>query len=226
MEVKKNPKVDLENKKGIYLEIGMIVALALCIVAFSVGQTKKTIEIVTVSGPEVEIELVDVTKTEEPKTQAPVKQSVKLITNMINVVKDDARIDDSEFSFADFTEEEIIVEEVEVKEEVVEEQVFVKVERMPSFAGGDLNTFRQWFGGEFKYPQIAMENGIQGTVVVKFVVEKDGRLTNVEFLQSPDPVFNDEVIRVLKKSPKWTPGYQGDKPVRVSYVLPIKLNLQ
>ena len=78
MEVKKNPKVDLENKKGIYLEIGMILSLALCIVAFSVGQTKKTIEIVTVSGPEVEVELMDITKTEEPKTQAPVKQSVKL----------------------------------------------------------------------------------------------------------------------------------------------------
>ncbi len=225
MEVKKNPKVDLENKKGIYLEIGMILSLALCIVAFSVGQTKKTIEIVAVTGPEVEVELVDITKTEEPKTQAPVKQSVKLITNMINVVKDTAIIED-EFSFADFTEEEIIVEEVEVKEEVVEEQVFVKVERMPSFAGGDLNTFRTWFGGEFKYPAIAAENGIQGRVVVKFVIEKDGKLTNIEFLQSPDPVFNEEVIRVLKKSPKWSPGYQQDRPVRVSYVLPIDIRLQ
>ena len=226
MEVKKNPKVDLQNRKGIFLEIGLIVSLALCIVAFSVGQSKKTIEIIEVSGPEVDVELVEVTKPEEPKTQAPVKQSVKLITNMINVVKDDARIDDSEFSFADFTEEEIIVEEVEVKEEVVEEQVFVKVERMPSFAGGDLNTFRQWFGGEFKYPQIAMENGIQGTVVVKFVVEKDGRLTNVEFLQSPDRVYEDEVTRVLKKSPKWTPGRQRDAVVRVRYILPINCTLQ
>jgi protein TonB len=225
MEVKKNPKVDLENKKGIYLEIGMILSLALCIVAFSIGQTKKTIEIVAVTGPEVEVELVDITKTEEPKTQAPVKQSVKLITNMINVVKDTAIIED-EFSFADFTEEEIIVEEVEVKEEVVEEQVFVKVERMPSFAGGDLNTFRTWFGGEFKYPAIAAENGIQGRVVVKFVIEKDGKLTNIEFLQSPDPVFNEEVIRVLKKSPKWSPGYQQDRPVRVTYVLPIDIRLQ
>ena len=133
--------------------------------------------------------------------------------------------EEDEFSFADFTEEEIIVEEVDVKEDG-EEQVFVKVERMPSFAGGDLNTFRMWFGGEFKYPAIAAENGIQGRLVVKFVIEKDGRLTNIEFLQSPDPVFNDEVIRVLKKSPKWTPGYQQDRPVRVSYVLPIDIRLQ
>jgi protein TonB len=61
---------------------------------------------------------------------------------------------------------------------------------------------------------------------VKFVVEKDGRLTNIEFLQSPDPVFEEEVIRVLKKSPKWTPGYQQGKPCRVSYVLPIDIRLQ
>ncbi|MBP3440048.1 MAG: TonB family protein [Tidjanibacter sp.] len=130
-----------------------------------------------------------------------------------------------EFTFKDFTEEDIIAENVEVKEHIVEEQIFVKVERMPSFMGGDLNTFRQWFGTEFKYPQEAMENGIQGIVVVKFVIEIDGSLSNVEFLQSPDPIFNDEVERVLMSSPKWRPGYQGDEPVRVRYVLPIKLNL-
>ena len=133
--------------------------------------------------------------------------------------------EEAEFTFADFTEEEIIVEEVDVKEDG-EEQVFVKVERMPSFAGGDLNTFRQWFGGEFKYPAEAAKNGIQGRVVVKFVIEKDGKLTNIEFLQSPDPVFNKEIVRVLKKSPKWTPGYQQDRPVRVSYVLPLDIRLQ
>ncbi len=155
---------------------------------------------------------------------APEKPAVNYITQMINVVKDTAIIED-EFGFADFTEEEIIVEEVEVEEEVVEEQVFVKVECMPSFAGGDLNTFRTWFGGEFKYPAIAAENGIQGRVVVRFVIEKDGRLTNIEFLQSPDPVFNEEVVRVLEKSPKWSPGYQQDRPVRVCYVFPIDVRL-
>ena len=70
MEVKKNPKVDLQNKKGIFLEIGLIIALAFCVVAFSLGQSKKSIEIIEVSGPEVEMDLVDITKPEEPKTQA------------------------------------------------------------------------------------------------------------------------------------------------------------
>lgn len=225
MEVKKNPKVDLQNRKGIFLEIGLIFSLALCLVAFSVGQSKKAIEIMEVSGAEVEVELIDVTKTEEPKPQAPVKQAVKLITNAINVVKNETVIEET-FEFAEFTEDEIIVEEIEVVEEIVEEPVFVKVEVMPSFMGGDLNTFRMWVAQEFKIPAIAAENGIQGKVVVQFVIEKDGRLSSIEFLQSPDRVYEDEVRRVLMKSPKWTPGRQRDAVVRVRYILPIDCRLQ
>ena len=225
MEVKKNPKVDLQNKKGIFLEIGLIFALALCIVAFSLGQSKKSIEIIEVSGPEVEVDLVDITKPEEPKTQAPVKQAVKLISDFIKVVKNDAKIE-TPIDFADFTEDEIIVEEIEVVEEVAEEAAFIKVEVMPSFMGGDLNTFRMWVAQEFKIPAIAAENGIQGKVVVQFVIEKDGRLSSIEFLQSPDRVYEDEVRRVLMKSPKWTPGRQRDAVVRVRYILPIDCRLQ
>ena len=225
MEVKKNPKVDLQNRKGIFLEIGLIFSLALCLVAISVGQSKKAIEIMEVSGAEVEVELIDVTKTEEPKPQAPVKQAVKLITNAINVVKNETVIEET-FEFAEFTEDEIIVEEIEVVEEIVEEPVFVKVEVMPSFMGGDLNTFRTWFSGEFKIPAIAAENGIQGRVEMKFVVEKDGSIGGIEFLQSPDKVYEDEARRVLMKSPRWTPGRQRDQLVRVFYILPIDCRLQ
>ncbi len=225
MEIKKNPKVDLENRKGIFLEVGMIIALAICIIALSVGQEKKTIEIMQISGPEIEMDLVDITKPEEPKPQAPVKQAVQLISDFIKVVKNDTKIDTT-FDFAEFTEDEIIVEEIEVEEEVQEEAPFLKVEVMPSFMGGDLNTFRAWVAQEFQIPAIAAENGIQGRVVVQFVIEKDGSLSNIEFLQSPDRVYEDEVTRVLKKSPKWTPGRQRDAVVRVRYILPINCTLQ
>ncbi|MBQ2248224.1 MAG: energy transducer TonB [Tidjanibacter sp.] len=226
MEVKKNPKVDLQNRKGIFLEIGLICSLAFCLVAFSVGQSKKTIEIIEVSGPEVEVELMDITKTEEPKTQAPVKQAVKLITDVLNVVKNETVIE-TEFDFEEYDEDEIVVAEIAVaEEEIVEEPAFVKVEVMPSFMGGDLNTFRTWFSGEFKIPAIAAENGIQGKVVMKFVIEKDGSVGGIEFLQSPDKVYEDEARRVLMKSPKWTPGRQRDQVVRVFYILPIDCRLQ
>lgn len=227
MEVKKNPKVDLQNRKGIFLEIGLIVSLALCIVAFSVGQTKKTIEIIEFSGPEVDVELVQVTKPEEPKPEAPVKQAVKLITNMINVVDNEAKIE-TNLEFLEFdSDEEIVIEEIEVEtEEIVEEPMFVKVEQMPTFMGGDINVFRAWFGQEFRIPAIAAENGIQGKLIIKFVVEKDGSIGTIEFLQSPDKVYEEEATRVLKKSPKWTPGRQRDQLVRVFYILPIDCVLQ
>lgn len=225
MEVKKSPKVDLQNKKGIFLEIGLIISLGVMILAFSVGQSKKTLELIEISGPEIEMDLVDITKPEPPKPQAAVKQAVVLISDVIKVVKNDAVIE-TEFDFAEFTEEEIIVEEIEVEEEIVEEAPFIKVEVMPSFMGGDINTFRQWVAGEFKIPAIAAENGIQGRLVVKFVIEKDGSLTNIEFLQSPDRVYEDEITRVLKKSPRWIPGRQRDAVVRVQYILPIDCRLQ
>ena len=105
------------------------------------------------------------------------------------------------------------------------ESAFVKVEVMPSFMGGDLNTFRNWFSGEFEIPAIAAENGVQGKVVMKFVIEKDGSVGDIEFLQSPDKVYEDEARRVLMKSPKWTPGRQRGQLVRVYYILPIECRL-
>lgn len=226
MEIKKNPKVDLNNKKGLFLEIGLIVSLGVCILAFSAGQRVKTIEVVESAGFDDQIEMVEITKVEPPKQQEPVKQAVQVITDMLNVVKNDTKIDTS-FDFVDFDEGEINVEPIEVQEEVIEEEnPFIKVEVMPSFMGGDLQTFRTWVLSEFKFPAIAAENGIQGKVIVQFVIEKDGRLTNIEFLTSPDRVFEEEARRVLMKSPKWTAGRQRDAAVRVKYILPIDCKLQ
>ncbi len=226
MEIKKNPKVDLNNKRGLFLEIGLIVSLGLCILAFSMGQKEKTVEVMINQGPEISMDLTDITKPEEQKPTEPVKQAVQVISDILNVVKNDTKIE-TDFNFAEFTEDEIDVKPIEVQqEEIQEETPFLKVEVMPSFQGGDLNTFRAWVASEFKIPAIAAENGIQGKVVVQFVIEKDGRLTNIEFLQSPDRVYEDEVRRVLSKSPRWTPGRQRDAVVRVRYVLPIDCRLQ
>ena len=99
-------------------------------------------------------------------------------------------------------------------------------EQMPTFQGGDLNTFRNWVQQNVRFPQIALENGIQGRVVVTFVIEKDGRLTNIEVLQTPDRSLSDEAVRVLSKSPKWSPGKQRNQPVRVKYTLPVDFRVQ
>ncbi|MCH5331136.1 MAG: energy transducer TonB [Alistipes sp.] len=135
--------------------------------------------------------------------------------------------------------EDIYKDEVILDEEIVEiirqdkkldepdeEGVFIKVEQMPSFQGGDLNTFCDWVQSNVKYPQVAQENGISGRVAISFVVEIDGSLSNLVVLQSPDSSLTDETIRVLKMSPKWKPGKQRNKAVRVRYTIPVYFRIQ
>ncbi len=111
-------------------------------------------------------------------------------------------------------------------EELVEEPIFVVVEDMPIFMGGDVNKFREWVQRSVKYPEIAVENGIQGKVYVMFVIEPDGTLTNVEILRGVDPVLDNEVLRVVNESPLWVPGKQNGKIVRVRFSIVVNFQLQ
>ena len=102
---------------------------------------------------------------------------------------------------------------------------YVKVEKMPTFMGGDLNVFRNWVQSKIQYPKEAMDKGVKGRVVCSFVVEKDGSLTDFDVLQSPDKSLGDEVVRILKTSPKWEPGEQRGEKVRVKYTVPIVFSI-
>ena len=115
----------------------------------------------------------------------------------------------------------VLLSTLTLSAQTFEEDIFVTADEMPTFQGGDLSEFCNWVYSNIKYPQEALENGIQGNVVVKFVVEKDGRLSNIQVLQSPDKSLSDAAIQVLQESPKWEPGKQRNKPVRITYTLPI-----
>ena len=131
---------------------------------------------------------------------------------------------------ADFTAydvESVTIQNVAVVDEVIDDDIpFVKVEQMPSFMGGDLMTFRSWAMKQVRYPQVAWENNITGRVLLSFVIEKDGSMSNIKILQTPDESLSNEAIRIMKLSPKWTPGMQRDQAVRVKYTLPIEFRLQ
>ncbi len=151
---------------------------------------------------------------------------MKVIADLLEVVTNDTKIETT-VEFTDFDEETEIIQQIEVEEEeIVDEQPFLIAETMPSFQGGDLNSFRNWVQREVKFPQIALENGISGRVILTFVIEKDGRLTNIQVLQTPDRSLSEEAIRVLNKSPKWSPGKQRGKTVRVKYTLPVEFRVQ
>jgi len=95
------------------------------------------------------------------------------------------------------------------------------VEKMPEFQGGDINTFRNWVQKQVVYPQIARENGISGRVVVRFIIEKDGQIGDIQVLSSPAECLSNEVIRIVRSSPRWEPGSADGEPVRVRYTLPV-----
>ena len=226
MGIKKTPKADLQNKRSLLLEIGLVVSLALVILAFWYTPKEHKIEKLDLQTAIVEEEITEITRQDQKPPEAPKKVEVKVIADLLQVVTNDTKIT-TEVDFAEFDDNTDFVQTVEVKEEVVEEdQPFLIAETMPSFQGGDLNTFRAWVQQNVRFPQIALENGIQGRVVLSFVIEKDGRLTNIQVLQTPDRSLSEEAIRVLSKSPKWSPGKQRNQAVRVKYTLPVDFRVQ
>ena len=226
MEIKKNPKVDVQNKRVLLLEIGLALSLLVVIGAFLYTPREYKIEQVEMVAAVVEEEITEITRQDQKPPEPPKRTEITVITDILNIVTNDEKIETS-VDFAEFAEDVEIIQQVAVEEEVIEDdQPFVKVEEMPSFQGGDLQTFRNWVQGKVRYPQIAQENNISGRVFLMFVVERDGTLTNIQVLQTPDSSLSDEAIRVLKTSPKWKPGKQRNQTVRVKYTLPIDFRIQ
>jgi len=108
----------------------------------------------------------------------------------------------------------------------IDDEIFVVVEDMPTFQGGDINKFREWVQRNVKYPDIAKENGIQGKVFVMFVVDDQGLVTQPEVLRGVDPSLDDEVLRVVSSSPSWSAGLQKGIPVKVRFSITVNFQLQ
>ena len=226
MEEKKSPKANLENKKLMFMQIGMIISLLVAWLAFEhKSYDKREIDPSLLNREVVvEEEMVEITKQEEPKPQ-PVEMPKQ--TTQLEIVQDDVEVEDIEIN-AEMDQNEVMEEyvapEIE-EEEVVEQEVFTIVEEMPGYPGGDAKMY-EYLGKNIKYPQIARESSIQGRVFVNFVVEPDGSVTNVEVLRGIGGGCDEEAMRVVKSMPKWKPGKQRGKVVRVSYTLPVVFKLQ
>ena len=221
MEIKKSRRADLENRRGIFLEIGLVIALAIVIGAFGCKSKERNVEKVDMVLAPIETELVEITRPDQPQEQPQVKKvEMNVISDVFQLV-DNSTKTNTELNFIEFDADMSISVAPPKEEEIVEEPIFVVAEKMPSFMGGDLTTFRTWVQQRLKYPAIAQEYGISGQVILEFVVEKDGTLSNIVVLRTPDNSLSEEAIRVLKTSPKWEPGLQRNKPVRVKYTLPV-----
>ena len=228
MEIKKNPQVDLQNKRFLFLEIGFAVALLATIGALCYTARENKIEQIQQEVTIVEEEITEITR-QDVKQPEPIRRTeIKVFSDALSIVTNDEKIT-TDVNFDEFSEDmaiDVIPVKPVVEEVIDDDQPFMKVEKMPSFRGGDLMTFRNWVMTKLRYPQIAQENNITGRVLLQFVIEKDGALTNIQVIQTPDSSLSDEAIRVLKTSPKWTPGKQRNQTVRVKYTLPVDFRIQ
>jgi protein TonB len=105
------------------------------------------------------------------------------------------------------------------------DEPFFMVEVMPAFRGGDINNFREWVQKRTNYPQAAIENKIRGTVFLTFIVEKDGSVSNVTILKSVHSLIDNEAVKAIAESPRWSPGLQRGQPVRVRYQISLNFIL-
>lgn len=226
MEEKKSPKANLEDKKLMFIQIGLIISLAVAWAVFEMkSYDKREIDESLLRQTELlDEEMVEITKQEEPKPQ-PVE--MPKTTTQLEIVEDDVEVEDIEIN-AEMDQNEVVEEYVAPvieEEEVVEQEIFQIVEEMPAFPGGEAKLM-EYVGKNVKYPQIARESGIKGRVFVSFVVEPDGSVSNVKVLRGIGGGCDEEAMRVVKAMPKWKPGKQRGKAVRVSYMLPVNFQLQ
>ena len=216
MELKKSPKADMGNNKLLFVEIGLIVALSVSLIAFNyttdIESKEQLAEKTDNSFEEFELPSTNFDPPPPPPQDQPLEVA---FSDVIDIVNDEIEVEDAFFIPDESDEFEIgayIPEEEQVEEEVVEEEAipFQLVEEKPSFQGGDANQFSKWVNQRLVYPEIAKENGVQGRVTLQFTVEKDGSITKVKVLRGVDPSLDKEAVRVVSMSPKWKPGKQRD----------------
>ena len=222
METKKTPQASLENKRVLFLELGLIVSLLAAIGAFSYSTAVRKMPVFQATGQTlIDEEIVPIvrdTPPEPPKAPA-IPQFSEILTIVDDNVKTDDVIifDDSDIEVPVYDYRELVVDDPVEEEDIP----FVLVEQKPTFQGGDANDFSRWISQHLDYPEIAKANGVQGRVMVQFTVQKDGSVGNVKLLRGVDPSLDKEALRVVALSPKWEPGRQRDRSVNVTYQFPV-----
>jgi protein TonB len=225
MEKRKTEKADLENKKGLFLQIGLVLTLLVVLGAF---EWKTYDPIVVGEGRTVELieeEVIIATDAPPPPPPPPPPQE---ITTELEIVADDAIIENEVEINAEVDErthiEVYIAPVIEAEEEAEEQQIFQVVEDAPEYPGGE-EARMKYLRDNIRYPAIARESGIQGTIFITFVVERDGNITDVRVVRGIGGGCDEEAIRVVENMPKWVPGRQRGRSVRVQFMMPIRFTL-
>lgn len=226
METKKNKRADLESLHLVLLEIGLVCVMGAVFLAFQWKSYEKPVyELATVHWVPVEEEAVPITRPEQPPPPVPPQNLQQLV-----VVEDQVDVSDEVV----FDVEANQKTEIRVYEPVVftpvqepepeDPEIFVVVEEMPMFPGGEAARI-EYLTRNLRYPRLAMEAGIEGSVFLTFVVMPDGSIGDVRLLRGIGGGCDEEAIRVVSGMPRWIPGRQRGVPVKVQYNMPVRFIL-
>tara|TARA_R110001583_G_scaffold74156_4_gene205574 strand:- start:1263 stop:1946 length:684 start_codon:yes stop_codon:yes gene_type:complete len=227
MEIKKTKKADLENKRGLFLEIGLVLTLAIVFFAFEWRTDSHEADVINIVDELfVDDDVVPITR--EPVKPPPPPPPAPRLTDVLIIVDGDEDFDE----VLDIVDSQALIDETyrvsvvnDEESDTDEEHIFVIVEDMPEFPGGEL-ALLNWIAKSVKYPTLAQENGIAGRVHLNFVINETGGIDNIVVTRGVDPSLDREAVRVIKQMPKWKPGKQRGKAVKVSFSLPINFQLQ
>jgi len=226
METKKSRSANLENKRNLFLQFGLIIALSLVLIAFEWSTRESDNPAYFDKGIEVYVDDMAPISRTEPQMKEPPKPEVTLIEIKPDYGPD---FDDPVFADAGITEggTYIIDEWVErsERESASVDSIFIRVEDMPKFNGGDVTEFWKYVQTHVIYPEQARELELQGRISVNFVVDQKGEIVNIDLTRKIHPLLDNEVIKTLEEAPLWEPGKQRSRPVKVAFTIPVIFRL-
>lgn len=224
MELKKNPRADLRQYTGLFFEVGLAVALGVVLASFNYANHERNRMVFgDIDNYDIEDVMIPITRS-MPVTPPPAPPKV---AEVITIIETDSDLEeDFEVDDVEATQETMIaiVERSGEEEEEEEEVPFALAEVRPEFPGGEA-ALQKYIASHVQYPEVARDNGLQGKVYVQFVINKRGEVENAIIARGIDAVLDKEALRVIQSLPKWKPGVQRGKPVRVSYTVPINFKL-
>ena len=225
MKRKKSKKADLEMRKSTFFQLGVVISLSLVLMAFELVKSNGNTTSIDVGRIETSND-IDVILPTKPEVKTPLPKQSN--TTVFKTVDNKTLVDDIFVSIEIDPDEEFpdyVPVEDKPEDPVVSNEVFVAVEEMPEFHGGE-QKLQEFLRENIVYPKLAIDIGLSGRVIIGFVIEPDGSLSNIRVARGISPLLDDEAMRVVQMMPKWKPGKQRQKAVKVSYNIPIDFKLR
>lgn len=223
MELKKNPRADLRRYAGLFFEAGLVVALCATLASFNYSVHERNRMVFSdINSIDIDEVMIPITR---PMQVTPPPAPPK-VAEVITIIESESDLDeDFEIEDVEATQETpIAFIEREEEEEEAEPDIFMKAEVDPSFPGGTAALYKL-IAESVKYPEGARSNGVSGKVYVRFVINQKGEVENASVYRGVDPLLDREAVRVIESLPRWNPGTQRGKPVKVWFTLPINFQL-